>query len=100
MTIHHTVFWKFNGQQPANFVEQLREKAKGMVGVIPGLTKIEVGPPMPLTKARSQGWEAMLYAELESEDALKAYAPHPAHEEFKKLPEPYKTDIMAFDIEA
>lgn len=33
----------------------------------------------------------MLYAELESEEALKAYAPHPAHEEFKKLPEPYKT---------
>lgn len=37
---------------------------------------------------------AVLYAELESEEALKAYAPHPAHEDFKKLPEPYKTGAL------
>lgn len=35
MTIHHVVFWKFNGQQPANFVDQLRAKAQAMVGALP-----------------------------------------------------------------
>lgn len=33
----------------------------------------------------------VLYAELESEDALKAYAPHPVHEQFKELTKPYST---------
>ncbi|BGP53156.1 hypothetical protein JCM8202v2_000715 [Rhodotorula sphaerocarpa] len=94
--IVHTVFWKWNGSQPADYNAQLRTAAQAMVGEsssaarcqIPGLTRVEVGPALE-----------MLYAELESEDALKAYAPHPVHEQFKELTKPYSTDIMAFDIE-
>lgn len=31
-TIVHTVFWKWNGSQPADFIAQLRTAAQGMVG--------------------------------------------------------------------
>ncbi|POY73476.1 hypothetical protein BMF94_3413 [Rhodotorula taiwanensis] len=97
-SIIHTVFWKWNGQQPADYTEQLRTAAQAMVGQIPGLKRVEVGPALESTKARSQGWETMLYAEIESEEALKVYADHDAHVHFKTLTG-YKTDIMAFDIE-
>ena len=30
--IVHTVFWKWNGSQPADFIAQLRTAAQGMVG--------------------------------------------------------------------
>lgn len=33
----------------------------------------------------------MLYAEIESEEALKVYADHQAHVDFKKLTAPYST---------
>ena len=31
-TIVHTVFWKWNGSQPADYISQLRTAAQGMVG--------------------------------------------------------------------
>lgn len=31
-SIIHTVFWKWNGQQPADYTEQLRTAAQAMVG--------------------------------------------------------------------
>ncbi|KWU41706.1 hypothetical protein RHOSPDRAFT_36762 [Rhodotorula sp. JG-1b] len=98
-TIVHTVFWKWNGSQPADYISQLRTAAQGMVGQIPGLKRLEMGRPLESTKARSQGWQTMLYAEIESEEALKVYADHQAHVDFKKLTAPYSTEIMAFDIE-
>ncbi|BGP37058.1 hypothetical protein JCM10450v2_000967 [Rhodotorula kratochvilovae] len=98
--IVHCVYWKFNDQLPAGYIEgTLRPAAQAMVGKIPGLTRVELGPPLESTKARNQGWQAMLYSELDSEDDLKVYATHEVHEHFKTLTKPYGVDIMAFDIE-
>lgn len=38
----------------------------------------------------------MLYAEIESEEALKVYADHQAHLDFKKLTAPYSTGASCF----
>lgn len=141
--IVHTVFWKWNGSQPADYISQLRTAAQGMVGAwffccalpclcgcteddvwaprslltgqIPGLKRVQMAPPLESTKARSQGWQTspfrsftlpyfchdlacltngtwtVLYAEIESEEALKVYADHQAHLDFKKLTAPYST---------
>lgn len=57
--IIHVVLLKFNDQLPADFIEgTLRPEGLKMVGQIPGLKRVELGPPMSLTKARSQGWQA------------------------------------------
>ncbi|TNY24168.1 hypothetical protein DMC30DRAFT_387497 [Rhodotorula diobovata] len=99
-SIIHVVMLKFNDQLPPDFIEgTLRPEAHKMVGQIPGLKRVELGKPLELTKARSQGWQAMLYSEMESEDALKTYAAHDVHEQFKALFKPYVADILAYDME-
>ena len=52
--IVHCVYWKFNDQLPAGYIEgTLRPAAQAMVGKIPGLTRVELGPPLESTKARN-----------------------------------------------
>jgi hypothetical protein len=65
-------------------------------GQIPGLTRVDVGLPLEVSKARSQGWDVMLYAELGSAEALNVYAPHPAHEEYKALNAELGTGALPF----
>jgi len=58
-SIIHVVMLKFNDQLPPDFIEgTLRPEAHKMVGQIPGLKRVELGKPLELTKARSQGWQA------------------------------------------
>jgi len=48
-----------------------------LVGVIPGLTHMEV-------RQAYQGLDYALYSEFESREALDAYASHPAHQAAKE----------------
>ncbi|GAA6005416.1 hypothetical protein JCM10207_002974 [Rhodosporidiobolus poonsookiae] len=98
MAIIHVVLTKLDGKQPASLLPKLKEAAQGMVGQIPGLKRCDVGPPLESTKWRSQGWDLMLFAELESEQALEVYATHAVHEQYKENTKPYNVDVLAFDI--
>ncbi|GAA5901647.1 Dabb family protein [Sporobolomyces salmoneus] len=98
MTIIHVVLTKLNGQQPANWKEDISSTGQAMVGKIPGLLRCEVGPLLESTKWRAQGWDQMLFAELESEEALKLYADHEVHVEYKNKTQPFITEVMAFDL--
>ncbi|GAA5971319.1 hypothetical protein JCM11641_008305 [Rhodosporidiobolus odoratus] len=100
MAILHCVLTKLNGKQPADIVQTVQAAGAGMVGKIPGLKRCSVGPPLESTKWRSQGWDIMLFAELEDEKALDVYATHEAHEAYKEHTKPYNVDVLAFDIEA
>jgi hypothetical protein len=53
--------------------------AKGMVGQIPGLLKLESNAPLPSTASRGKGFNMGLVAVLEKADDVKVYAEHPAH---------------------
>lgn len=60
--IIHVVLLKFNDKLPTDFIDgTLRPEGLKMVGKIPGLKRVELGKPMELTKARSQGWQASAY---------------------------------------
>ncbi|BGP13092.1 hypothetical protein JCM10213_000905 [Rhodosporidiobolus nylandii] len=100
MPIIHVVLSKLNGQQPETHLDAIRATAQGMVGKIPGLKRCDVGPPLESTKWRAQGWDLMLFAELDDEKALEVYATHPEHEKYKAQTGPYNVDVMAFDIES
>jgi hypothetical protein len=50
-----------------------------MLGQIPGLLKISLGPPHASTAHRAMGFDMGLVAVLEDEKALSGYAAHPAH---------------------
>lgn len=55
-------------------------KAAGaaMVGQVPGLQRIDFGPPVLPTRA--QGFDLGLVAILDRTEDIKVYAEHPAHQ--------------------
>lgn len=53
--------------------------AKAMVGLIPGLLKLEANTPLAATAHRSQGYEVGLISVMEKQGDLKVYAEHPVH---------------------
>jgi hypothetical protein len=53
--------------------------SKAMVGKIPGLISLHVGPPLPITVPRAKGFDMGLVAILESPEHVASYASHPAH---------------------
>ena len=58
-------------------VELIRSKLEPLVGVIPGLTHMEI------RACYQGGMDYALYSEFESKEALRDYAQHPAHLEAK-----------------
>ena len=81
--IVHIVFWKLhetglNGKSKEENAHEMKRRFAGLMGVIPGLTRIEVGVDLLHT---ADSVDVCLYTEFESMAALDAYQPHPAHKE-------------------
>ncbi len=73
MIKHIVVYTLKEGVNKEEAVECIRSILEPLVGVIPGLTHMEV-------RATYQGdMDYALYSEFESREALAAYAVHPAH---------------------
>ena len=53
----------------------IKTSLEGLVGVVPGLLEVQVQTEC----LASSNADVMLYSVLESEEALKGYAVHPAH---------------------
>ena len=58
--------------------------AKGMVGKVPGLRKLEANTPHISTAHRGQGFNMGIVAVLDKGEDIKVYAEHPAHLEYVK----------------
>ncbi len=76
--VKHIILWtlkqEFNNDK---IKSEMKSSLEGLVGVVPGLLKLEIETkPLPTSNA-----DVMLYSELESAEALKGYAVHPAHVE-------------------
>lgn len=56
--------------------------AKGMVGKVPGLRKLEANTPHISTAHRGQGFNMGIVAILDKGEDIKVYAEHPAHLEY------------------
>ena len=77
--VKHIVMWKLSDREKvAENAAEMKRLLEGLVGVVPGLLRAEVG-------AGFAGWDVALYSELESRAALDVYATHPAHMEVKKF---------------
>ena len=72
--VKHIVLYTFKeGVDKVKAVQIIRSVLEPLVGVIPGLSHMEI-------RADYQGgMDYALYSEFESRDALKNYATHPAH---------------------
>ena len=77
MVKHIVVYTLKEGTDKPTAVELIRSVLEPLVGVIPGLTKMEIRP------CYQGGMDYALYSEFESKEALAAYADHPAHQAAK-----------------
>jgi heme-degrading monooxygenase HmoA len=77
--IKHIVMWNVAGDTKddrRNAAEFVRSRFEGIREEIPGLLRLEVG----LDHSRvDYACDVVLYTEFESQEALDAYATHPAH---------------------
>ncbi len=76
--VKHVILWTLKEECDKETVKkEMKAALEGLVGVVPGLLKMEITVnPLPSSNA-----DVMLYSELESAEALKGYAVHPAHVE-------------------
>ena len=73
MVKHIVVYTLKEGVNKPEAIEIIRSVLEPLVGVIPGLTHMEI-------RATYQGgMDYALYSEFESKEALANYAKHPAH---------------------
>jgi len=72
--VKHIVMWKLRDKADA---AEIKECLEALAGRIPGLLNIEVGIDFLESE---QSADVVLYAELESREALKTYQSHPEHQ--------------------
>lgn len=77
--VKHIILWKlkeeFSPEEKKKIKAGIKEGLEGLAGQIPGLLDIRV----QTESLASSNADVMLDSSFESEEALKAYAVHPAH---------------------
>jgi stress responsive alpha/beta barrel protein len=96
----HIVFWRLadsaNGtSRDANALE-LKRRFDALRGVIPGMTRCEVGVDVSGSPESSH---VALYSEFDSRGALDAYQAHPAHQEIVAFLKTVRTERRVVDYE-
>lgn len=99
--VKHIILWTLNPELTTEEKEQvkagIKEGLEGLKGKVPGLTDIVVNIGGRL---ETSNCDVMLDSTLESEDALKAYATHPAHVEVADTKvRPYTVQRTCLDFE-
>lgn len=78
--VKHIILWTLNpelsDEQKKAVKAGIKEGLEGLVGQVPGLIDVKVQIDGRLNSSNA---DVMLDSTLESEEALKAYAKHPAH---------------------
>ncbi|MCR4769513.1 MAG: Dabb family protein [Bacteroidaceae bacterium] len=99
--VKHIILWTLNPElseeQKNNVKADIKKGLEGLLGVVPGLTEIKVNISGRLD---SSNCDVMLDSTLESAEALKAYATHPAHVEVANTKvRPYTVQRTCLDFE-
>lgn len=68
-----------------------------MVGLIPGLLKLDVGPP--LLTDRAKGYNFGLVAVLDRSESLPVYAGHEVHQPVLKMAKEIAEEMIGYDME-
>lgn len=94
--VKHIVLWKLaDPARKAESISKMKQMLEALVGVVPGLLKLEVNPNL-----NPNGFDVCLYSEFADQAALEGYQTHPAHLECKKFVHSVISDRTAADYEA
>lgn len=99
--VKHIILWTLNPELSDEQKEEVKKGIKAglesLKGVVPGLIDVKVNVDGRLA---SSNCDVMLDCTLESEEALKAYAVHPAHVEVANTKvRPYTVQRTCLDFE-
>lgn len=99
--VKHIILWTLNPELSDEQKEEVKKGIKAglesLNGVVPGLIDVKVNIDGRLA---SSNCDVMLDSTLESEEALKAYAVHPAHVEIANTKvRPYTVQRTCLDFE-
>ena len=99
--VKHIILWTLNPELSDEQKEEVKKGIKAglesLKGVVPGLIDVKVNVDGRLA---SSTCDVMLDSTLESEEALKAYAVHPAHVEIANTKvRPYTVQRTCLDFE-
>jgi len=92
--IKHIVMWKLRDKADA---AEIKMRLEALTGKIPGLVNIEVGIDFLESE---QSADLVLYAELESREALEIYQKHPEHQAVVPIVKAAAIDRTVVDYEA
>lgn len=100
--VKHIILWTLNpelsAEEKAVVKKGIKEGLEGLLGKVPGLVDVKVNIDGRLD---SSNCDVMLDSTLESADALKAYAVHPAHVAVADTKvRPYTVQRTCLDFEA
>lgn len=99
--VKHIILWTLNPElsleEKAAVKAGIKAGLEGLVGKVPGLVELKVNIDGRLDSSNA---DVMLDSTLESEEALKAYAQHPAHVEVADTKvRPYTVQRVCLDYE-
>lgn len=99
--VKHIILWTLNPElsleEKAAVKAGIKAGLEGLVGKVPGLVDVKVNIDGRLDSSNA---DVMLDSTLESEEALKAYAQHPAHVEVADTKvRPYTVQRVCLDYE-
>jgi hypothetical protein len=99
--IKHIVIWRLKNRENERDREEtaraVKQQIEAMRGRIPGLRHIEGGVDF---SASADSCDVILYAELDSREALAGYHVHPVHEAFKTFIGQRRSERYLIDYEA
>ena len=100
--VKHIILWTLNpelsAEEKAVVKKGIKEGLEGLLGKVPGLVDVKVNIDGRLD---SSNCDVMLDSTLESAEALKAYAVHPAHVAVADSKvRPYTVQRTCLDFEA
>lgn len=100
--VKHIILWTLNPELSESEKEAvkagIKEGLEGLVGKVPGLIDVKVNVSGRLASSNA---DVMLDSTLETEEALKAYAKHPAHvavADTKVIPYTVQRSCLDFEI--
>lgn len=99
--VKHIILWTLNpeltDEEKDKVKAGIKQGLEGLVGKVPGLVDVKVITDRRLASSNA---DVMLDSTLESEEALKNYATHPAHVEVANTKvRPYTINRSCLDIE-
>ena len=93
----HLVIFKFNSAITKEHEQVLLSKLQGLKQAIPGIIALTAGLNVTEETDNIHGYSLGLRVTFESQEALREYGPHPAHQDFVKALDGVLDNVVVVD---